>query len=379
MNEILLHLQNQLPAMTQMLTQLVDMESPTSDKEGVDRVGAFISNQMHVLGAAVQVYPQTQTGNHILGVWNKGAFSPILLLLHMDTVHPLGSIVSRPIHITDGVFYGPGCCDMKASHVIALYAIKAVIDCCGGLMREVRVLCTSDEETGSLTSRELIESMARDTALTMVMEPALPDGRLKSSRKGVGEFRVTAHGKTSHAGGAHSEGVNAIEELAYQVLFLQGLTDYSRGITLSVGEIHGGGVVNVVPDYATCQVDVRVQHAADASVISNRITNLEPVLRRSSLTIDGSFNRPPMECTPQRLEIINKIKSMGSSLGLSIDHGASGGGSDASFTASLGIPTMDGFGAVGDGLHAMDEHVVLASLPERAALTAAVIQNYRAD
>ena len=365
--------------MTEMLRQLVNIESPTNDKTGVDRVGAYIANELHSLGAAVQVFQQTYTGNHILGVWNKGASNPILLILHMDTVHPLGSLEARPIHIIDGVFYGPGCCDMKASHVIALRAIKAIRDHCGGLKREVRILFTSDEETGSLTSRDLIESIARDTILTMVMEPALPDGRLKSSRKGVGDFRITAHGKASHAGGAHHEGVNAIEELAHQVLFVQGLTDYSRGITLSVGDFHGGGVVNVVPDCATCQVDARVQHVDDADWITNCIYDLKPVLAGASLAVKGSFNRLPMECTPQRLETIEKIRTIGKTVGVSVDHGASGGGSDASFTASLNVPTMDGFGAVGDGLHAIDEHVMLDSLPERTALTAAIVLYYRAD
>lgn len=377
MTDLVQYLQNQSVSMQNLLTELVVIESPTTDKQGVDAVGTAIARHLSELGADVTRYPQEGTGDHILSEWNSGSGDAICLLLHMDTVHPIGSLAARPIRVEDDKFYGPGCCDMKASHVIAIYAMEALQELPGGVQREVRMLFTSDEETGSHTSRALIEEVCHNAALVMVMEPALPDGRLKSSRKGVGEFVVTAHGRSAHAGGAHRGGINAIEELAHQVLCLQAMTDYERGITLSVGDIRGGGVVNVVPDTAVLQVDARVKMRDDADFITDSIFNLAPVLPGASLTVSGSFNRPPMECDAMRLALISQIQDISAPMGIAIDHGASGGGSDASFTAELGIPTMDGFGAVGDGLHATDEHVILASLPERAALTAAIIRSYK--
>jgi glutamate carboxypeptidase len=265
---------------------------------------------------------------------------------------------------------------MKASHVITLFALRPLKDLALFPNREVRVLFTSDEETGSITSRELIEQLARGTTLAMVMEPALADGKLKSSRKGVGDFRVTAHGRAAHAGSEHKLGINAIQELAYQVLKLQSLTDYERGISFSVGDIRGGGVTNVVPDWASLQVDTRLMQVSDAQWVTEQVYGLTPVLPGVKLEIEGQINRLPMECDAQRLAIIERIRQIGYSVGLDLQHGPSGGGSDASFTSGIGIPTLDGFGAVGDGAHAVHEHVILSSLPERAALCAAVVQAY---
>lgn len=376
MNMFTDYLRAQLPAMTDMLSKLVSIESQTDDKAGVDRVGQYVAGELTSLGAKVTRFEQPVRGDHVLGVFNPGAQNTVTLILHMDTVHPTGTLAARPIRVEDGKFYGPGSYDMKASHVITLFALRALKELNLFPNREVRVLYTSDEETGSITSRELIEAQSRGATLAMVMEPALADGRLKSSRKGVGDFRVTARGRAAHAGAEHKQGINAIQELAYQALKLQSLTDYARGVSFSVGDIRGGGVTNVVPDWATLQVDTRVMAAEDAQWVTDQVYGLKPVLPGATLEIEGQFNRPPMECDAQRLASFDRVRQIGRTVGLELEHGPSGGGSDASFTAGIGVPTLDGFGAIGDGAHAVHEHVILSSLPARAALCAAVVREY---
>ena len=376
MDELKTFLQAKLPAMTDLLAQLVCVESQTEEKSGVDQLGKLLVARLSAMGADVTIFPQAVTGDHVLGVFNRGAGSPMAMILHMDTVHRAGTLAQRPVRVESGRLYGPGSYDMKASHVIALFAVQALRELSCFPAREIRILFTSDEETGSHTSRQLIEDTARGAALAMVMEPALSDGKLKSSRKGVGDFRVTARGRAAHAGAEHKQGINAIQELAHQVLKLQSMTDYARGITFSVGDIRGGGVTNVVPDWASLIVDIRVAALADAQWVTKALHELKPALPGATLEIAGEFNRPPMECNSQRLAIFSRVHDIGVSIGLALDHGPSGGGSDASFTAGIGVPTMDGFGAVGDGAHAIHEHVQLSSLPERAALSAAVLQRY---
>jgi len=367
------YLNEQLPAMTELLTALVAAESFSADKAGVDAVGQLVADELRRRGAEISRFPQTQTGDHVLGVFNHGAGAPILMLLHMDTVHPAGTFAAR-YKIEEGKLYGPGAFDMKAGHVIALYAIQALQALGQMPNREIRLLFTSDEEIGSYTSRALIEAQARGAALVMVMEPALADGRLKSSRRGVGNFTLVARGRAAHAGGGHERGINAIQEMAHHVLAIQALTDYGRGIATTVSLIKGGIASNVVPDRCEVQVDARANTQADAEWMSAQIHNLRPVLPGAQLEISGGFERPPMECNAERLAIFERLKAIAAPI-MTLEHGPSGAGSDAAFTAPI-APTMDGLGAVGDGLHAADEHVILASLVERAAMNALIVKEW---
>ena len=373
MHALIHYLNEQLPAMTALLTRIVAAESFSADKAGVDDVGRLIAHELRARGADVTIFPQTQTGDHVLGVFNRGAGSPIAMILHMDTVHPRGSFAAR-YKIEDGKMYGPGVFDMKASHVIALYAVQALQALGQMPNREIRMLFTSDEEIGSFTSADLIMAQAHDAALVMIMEPALSDGRLKSSRRGVGNFTVVAHGRASHAGGGHERGINAIQEMAHHVLAIQSLTDYQRGIATTVSMIAGGIAHNVVPDRCEIHVDARANTQADAEWITERIHSLQPVLPGARLEIAGKFERPPMECNAERLAIFERMKAIVAPI-MTLAHGPSGAGSDAAFTAPI-APTMDGLGAVGDGLHATDEHVVLASLVERAAMNALIVKEW---
>jgi glutamate carboxypeptidase len=292
----------------------------------------------------------------------------------MDTVHPVGSFAPR-FKVEDGKMYAPGIFDMKASHVISLFAIKALRDLNALPNREIRVLFTSDEEIGSGTSRALIEDQARGAALVMVMEPALADGRLKSARRAVGHWVLRAHGKAAHAGGNHELGVNAIWELAHHIPVIQSLTDYARGTAATVGIIKGGTASNVIPDYAELTIDTRATKQSDADWMSGVIGDLAPVLPGARIEIEGGFDRPAMECNAERLAIIERMTAIAATTGLALTHGASGAGSDASLTAHI-APTMDGLGAVGDGLHALHEHILLDSLIERTAFNAAVLKDW---
>jgi glutamate carboxypeptidase len=372
-HEIEAYLQAQLPSMIDLLTRIVGAESFSADKAGVDAVQGIIQAELEARRAEVAVFPQDKVGDHVLGVWNKGAGAPIAMILHVDTVHPRGSFAARH-KIEDGKFYGPGVFDMKASSVIALYAIQALQALAMMPRREIRALFTSDEEIGSFTSQALIEDAARGAALAMVMEPALADGRLKSSRRGVGNFTVVAHGRASHAGGGHERGINAIQEAAHHILKIQALTDYARGIATTVSEIKGGVAHNVVPDRCEVHIDARANAQADADYLTAQITGLLPVLPGARLEISGGFERPPMECNAERLAIFERMKAIVAPI-MALTHGPSGAGSDAAFTAPI-APTMDGLGAVGDGLHAVDEYIWVESLVERGAMNALIVKEW---
>jgi glutamate carboxypeptidase len=238
------------------------------------------------------------------------------------------------------------------------------------------MLFTTDEEVGSLTSRALVEAEARRSRLVLVLEPALAGGQLKTSRKGVGDFTVTAYGRAAHAGGDHQKGVNAIEELAYHIPVLQKLTDYEAGTTLNVGVIRGGTASNVVPEWAEMEVDFRVSQAGEADRVAEIVQGLSPVLPGARLEITGGLNRPPMEHNARMAQTFARARQLSASIGLALEEGSTGGGSDGNFTAALGVPTLDGMGAVGDGAHAAHEHIVISSLAERAALLATILTQW---
>jgi len=293
----------------------------------------------------------------------------------MDTVFPLGTLEKMPFREADGKIYGPGTLDMKAGIVISLAAIEKLQNA-GGLNRPVTLLCTSDEEMGSLTSRSLIEDLARESELVLVLESALLDGSLKTWRKGVGEFWVKVKGRAAHAGGAHEEGRNAIEEMAHQVLAIQKLTNYERQTTLNMGVMHGGTVSNVVPEEAIAQVDVRVMQPGEWERIEAEMQALRPVLDGTSLEITGGLNRPPMPFDETMKTTFEKAKSIAESIGIELKASGSGGGSDANFVAPLGIPVLDGLGAIGEGYHSEREFIFANSLSERARLLATLLKNW---
>jgi glutamate carboxypeptidase len=372
---VLAYLRDHQERMVANLTQLVEMESPTNDKPSLDRLGAFLADHLSVLDAQVDIIPQSRAGNHVRAQWGGGG-GGALLLCHMDTVWDLGTVARRPVRVEDGYLYGPGAFDMKGGIANALWAMQALSELGLPLPRPITLLITSDEETGSTTSRPIIEAEARKHNVVFVLEPAQPPhASLKTWRKGVGMYRLAVSGLSAHAGAAHDEGINAIEELAHQVLTIQGLTDYKAGTTLNVGVVRGGTRSNVVPEQAWARIDVRVVSEEEAAHVDARMRGLSPHLAGTSLEISGGVNRPPMVRTPEIAALYAQAEALAAEMGFQVTETGSGGGSDGNFTAALGIPTLDGMGVVGDGGHAVHEHVAISSMPERAALLAAMIRS----
>jgi len=357
----------------QLLKTLVETESPSHDKSSVDRVGAIVAKEARKLSAQVEIISNKETGDHLISKWGSGE-NGILLLCHMDTVFPLGTLSKMPYREADGKIFGPGTLDMKAGIAISLAAIEEAQK--QGLNRSVTLLCTSDEEIGSHTSREHIERLAKESALVLVLESALLDGSLKTWRKGVGEFWVKTKGRAAHAGGAHQEGRNAIEEMAHQVIAIQKLTDYSKQTTLNVGTIHGGTVSNVVPEEAAIQVDVRVMQPGEWEHLEIEMSKLKPRLDGTSIEITGELNRPPMPFDGTMKSTFEKAQRIASTIDIELKAGGTGGGSDANFVAPLGIPVLDGLGAIGEGYHSDREFIFADSLEQRVKLISTLLLNW---
>ncbi len=360
--------------MKSLLKQLVEIESPSHDKAAVDRVGALVADEALKLGADVEVIPNKKAGDHVVARWGSGE-GGILLMCHMDTVFPLGTLKNMPYREADGKIFGPGTMDMKAGIVICLAAM-AELKRSGGTKRPVTLLCTSDEEIGSHTSRKYIEEFAKQSVLVLVFEPALPDGSLKTWRKGVGGFWVKVKGRATHAGGDHENGRNAIEEIAHQVLAIQKLTDYPRQTTLNVGVINGGTVSNVVPEHASVEVDVRVMQPGEWERIDEEMKKLQPVLDGTTLHISGGLNRPPMPFDDTMKATFEKAKSIAAGIGMDLKAGGTGGASDGNFVAPFGIPVLDGMGATGEGAHSDREFILADSLEEKKNLLVELIKQW---
>ena len=372
-----------LPSMIALLKRLVETESPSQVKSAVDDVGKIIMEEANSMGGKIQIIQNKSTGDHVIA-----RFDPIpstkkdiddrgfLLLCHMDTVFPIGTLAHMPFHEKDGKILGPGVSDMKAGAVICLTVLRALLD--NNLLSSVPItaLFTSDEETGSLTSRKWIEKLAMDSQLVLVLEPGMPDGSIKTWRKGVGGFHIVAHGKAAHAGGNHENGRNAIEELSHQVLAIQGMTDYSRGTTLNVGVIQGGTVVNVVPDTAWIDVDLRVMQPDEAERIIRTMHNLKPAIKGNSLDITGSLNRPPMPYDELMKSTFEHAREIACRNDITLTAAGTGGASDANFVAPLGIPVLDGLGAIGGDYHSEKEYIIKESLVTRARLLETLLLNW---
>jgi glutamate carboxypeptidase len=341
-----------------------------------------VAEEARRLGAIVTVDSQPLAGDNLVARWGlspgpaDGDPQGILLLCHMDTVHGLGSLDRMPCVEVDGRLMGPGVVDMKASIAITLTALRALREARRWPPRPITALFTSDEEIGSEHSRALIEAHARQASLVLCMEPCLPDGSLKTWRKGVGDFTLVARGRAAHAGADHERGRNAIEELSHHILAAQALTDYRVGTTVNVGVIHGGTRSNVVPEEARAEIDMRVKTPAEAERITAWMQSRQPVLEGTSLAVSGGLNRPPMPRDELMARTFEKAQRIAAALGLKLTEGGTGGGSDANFVAPLGVAVLDGLGALGNGAHTDREHIVLASLPERTALLAALLSEW---
>jgi glutamate carboxypeptidase len=302
----------------------------------------------------------------------EGKRRPVLLLGHLDTVWPVGTLARMPWRVENGRAFGPGVLDMKAGVVMALFAIRLVREV--DAKRPVVLLLSGDEEIGSHHSRELIEEIARECRAVFVLEPAQgPQGAYKTARKGVGQFRLEITGVPSHSGVDFGAGHSAVRELAWQIEQISALTDLDRGTTLNVGVVGGGTQSNVVAAAAWADIDLRVKTVADAEAVRQRLQSLKTRDARCTLRLTGGLNRPPMERTSGTAELFAQAKELAAGLGFALEEAATGGGSDGNFTSALGVPTLDGMGAVGEGAHAENESVRIDSLSTRTALLAAMI------
>ncbi len=298
----------------------------------------------------------------------------LLVLGHSDTVWPLGTLEIMPFRVEEGRLWGPGVFDMKAGVVLFAFALRALVETATPVSSHIRLQLNADEEIGSPSSRPLTEKNAASSHAVLVLEPATGlSGKLKTARKGVGQFRLTVRGKAAHAGLDFGAGASATLELARQLERIAAFTDSERGITVNPGVIAGGTRPNVVAAEAWADIDVRVLHPDDAAKLEWQFRALEPFDPRCSLAISGGLNRPPMPRSEQNLGLFRRAQACARDLGLELEESLAGGGSDGNFTAALGVPTLDGLGAVGEGAHATHESVLIGRLADRAALLAKLI------
>lgn len=365
-------------AMLDRIRDLTLEETPTHDKSRLDAFARRLAARLAELGGAVDLIATEERGDHVRARFPSDATArddakPALVLCHMDTVWPVGSLETHPFRIEDGKAYGPGIFDMQTSIVLVEFALAAIRDLALTLPRPLTVLLTSDEEVGSQTSRALIEKEALAAEHVLVMEPPIPpDGLLKTTRKGVGRFSLTVTGRPAHAGAEPEKGISAIQELARQILVLHSLSDPTTGASVNVGVISGGTASNVVAAQACAEIDTRAWTQEDADRIQQAIYGLKPVTPGAQLRIEGGWNRPPLE-RKATAAIFARAQEIGAKLGLALAEGGTGGGSDGNFTGALGIPTLDGLGVPGNGAHADHEHILVDQLPGRAALLTALL------
>ncbi|MCM2535813.1 M20 family metallopeptidase [Neobacillus pocheonensis] len=335
--------QNKIDDILLELKNYVEMESPSSNKEAVDKLGSYIQQQFIKLGCRLTRIKQEEFGDQLRLEYGEGE-EQILILGHFDTVKDIGTLEQEPWRVEEGRVYGRGTYDMKAGIVFAYFALQAIREHNLPLNKRLVFLWNTDEEMGSPSSREYIQEEASKSSSVLVLEPSYGNGSLKTSRKGGGEFKVMVHGKAAHAGNDHAKGVNAIAELAHHILEIQSWTNYEEGTTLSVGMINGGSASNVVPEFAEAIVDVRVAKKSAMSVIQNRTVALTPVHPEAKVSVHWEFVTPPMERTKQTEQLYRLAYEQAAEEGFDLTEMNAGGTSDGNFAAAAGVPVLDGLG-----------------------------------
>jgi glutamate carboxypeptidase len=378
MLKILRELKNREKDMVRLLGDFVRCESPSHNKAAVDRFAAIVAREWRRRGAKVRILRNSSRGNHVRAeVWlrpGRPARRQLMVLGHMDTVYPLGTLAKMPFRVSGGRAWGPGTFDMKGGLVLALFAMDALKATGIKPSKRLVFLWNSDEEIGSESSRRAIEREARRSDAVLVLEPSFgPDGRLKTARKGVGGAEIVVTGRSAHAGVDPEKGVNAVHELALQIQRMMKLNDPQRGITVQATVVAGGTVSNVIPAHARAQLDIRYSRMADAADLQRQLRHARPILKGARVEIRGERSRPPLERNAATRALFRQAQSLMRELGLPLGEAATGGASDGNLTAALGVPTLDGLGAVGDSPHNPREHVVIRALPQRAALIAGLL------
>jgi glutamate carboxypeptidase len=356
---------------TALIRQFAECESPSDDPAAVNRFVELVSDTVAPM-ARVKTCPGGRFGKHLLcemKLPGRKKTGQILALGHSDTVWPLGTLRSMPFREEGGRLWGPGVLDMKAGIAFFVFAARALRDLEMAVPSKVLLLLNSDEEVGSESSRPLTEKNARDSKAVLVLEPGTGlEGKLKTARKGVGDFTILVRGKASHAGVDFASGASAVLELARQIDHVAGFTQMERGITVNPGVISGGTRSNVVAAEARAEVDIRVMKLRDAAALEKKFHALRAFDSRCSIEVSGGLNRPPMERSAGIVKLFRTAQKLARGLGVEVEESLSGGGSDGNFTAALGVPTLDGVGGVGEGAHAANESILANRIADRTAL-----------
>ncbi|MBK9314830.1 MAG: M20 family metallopeptidase [Acidobacteria bacterium] len=372
------HFEKRQESILSFIRDLVEMETPSREEVRLNEMAGLVAERFRAIGGQVEQLPEPGYGTHLVANFASAENrdqSHILVLGHLDTVWPVGTLKRLPFRVTpEGTAHGPGIFDMKSGVTLTIEALSAIRSLGLGTKRPVRVLFTCDEEIGSRTSRPLVEREARGAAAALVIEPPITGGIVKTGRKGIGVFTIRAIGRAAHAGLDPSKGINAIVELAHQTLRLAALNDIEKGTTVSVGIFTGGTALNVVPAEAAAKVDVRFWTEADGERVVSAIRGLKPVLEGSDLEVTGGINRPPMQRSEKNLALFNHARSVAAEIGFELKEQAVGGGSDGNFTSAMGIATLDGLGVDGAGAHADNEHIRIADITRRATLLTRLLQ-----
>jgi glutamate carboxypeptidase len=376
---LLIYLRPQLPQMLAVLRDFTLAESPSTEKAPADRCAETIAAEWRKRDVHVDVIRQKIRGDHVRIEWRptlaRKLTGQLLVLGHYDTVYATGTLAKMPFRKVGRKVFGPGVFDMKAGIVQSLFALDALLATDAPVQKQIVFLWTSDEEIGSESARKLLESDARHSEAVFVLEPSLgPKGLLKTARKGVGEAELIVRGKASHAGLAPEKGVNAVHELALQLTKILAWNNLRHGVSVNADVIEGGTRINVIAEQARALIDLRALRISDMHAIEKKLQALKPILRGAKLEVTGGFTRAPLEHKVSA-ELFARAKKLAAQMGIALGEGTAGGASDGNFTAALGIPTLDGLGAVGDGAHSRDEHILADTMPERAAVLAALLAN----
>jgi glutamate carboxypeptidase len=361
-----------------LIGSFVEIETPSGDPARIAVMVERVVELLRALGADVEIVTTAGGPNvlaHIRSEQNSSHDQRSLFIVgHCDTVWPAGTLARKPFRCQDGKLFGPGVFDMKSGVALVIAAIQALRDLKRQPARNLEIFFSCDEEQGSHSTRSLIEEMAGRAAAALVLEPSLPGGRVKTARKGIGQFHLTTRGRAAHAGVAPERGISAVAELAHQIIRLHALTDHSRGVSVNVGVISGGTMSNVVAAEAHADIDVRFWTRQDQEAIVTALQQLQPVLPEAEIELRGRVNRPPLERSTAIAALYEKARLLATEFGYQLGEGQTGGGSDGNFIAALGKPVLDGLGPDGDGAHAEYEHVLVADLVPRAVLVTRLLE-----
>ena len=376
---VLSYFEEHCTEMVEFTRWLVEQESMSREADATRQIAGRLGETLAFTGADVELLDDARYGSTLrarFGDHRNAAENgrQLLVVGHLDTVWPLGTLAARPFRVEEGRAYGPGIFDMKAGVMIASFSMRALKELSRMTKRPTTLLMTCDEETGSHFSRDIIEEEARRTHAALVLEPPIPGGIIKTGRKGVGEFELIIRGRPAHAGNDPRAGISAVTELAHQILAINKLCDYERGTTLNVGVARGGVLSNVIAAEAHAFIDMRFQNVDEGNRIMEAMSSLQPVLEGARLEVIGGINRPPLVRTSETGVLFEQAKSLASEIGFDLREGSVGGGSDGNFIAALGVPVLDGLGVDGAGAHAEHEHIIISDIPRRAALLTRLIE-----